>query len=73
MSSKDASARSTPILRADNGSLPMVAYRMPPALAVRVYSKSSLIAAGMASLVAPEGAGNGGPRPNAEVTTVALG
>jgi hypothetical protein len=51
----------------------MVAYRMPPALAVRVYSKSSLIAAGMASLVAPEGAGNGGPRPNAEVTTVALG
>jgi hypothetical protein len=52
-----------------NGSLPMVAYRMPPALPVRVHSKSSFTAAGMASLAAPEGAGNGGPRPNAEVTT----
>lgn len=57
---------STPISRADNGSLPMVAYRMPPALAVRVHSKSSFTAAGMASLAAPEGAGKGGPRPNAE-------
>jgi hypothetical protein len=51
------------------GSLPMAAYRMPPALAVRVHSKSGFTAAGMASLAAPEGAGNGGPRLNAEVTT----
>jgi len=61
---------STLILRADNGSLPMVAYRMPPTLAVRVHSKSSFTAAAMASLAAPEGAGNGGPRLTAEVTRV---
>jgi len=49
------------ILRADNGSLPMVVYRMPPTLLVRVHSKSSCTAAGVASLAASEGAGNCGP------------
>ena len=37
---------STLTLRADDGSLPMVVYRMPPTLAVRAHSKSNLGGAG---------------------------
>src|SRR6516225_5231914 len=33
---------STLTVRADNAPLPMVVYRMPPTLAVRVHSKSSI-------------------------------